>query len=160
GTVPSAPLENADAAPPVAPADAAPLEAHATPPEAAAVGVPLIQRPPPAGRPSDFPFLSPALEAGGGTTTAELEAVASAAAMGRRRRVWPWTLLLALVAVGGASAAWFMVQQQPPSTGRVVLDVSPPEARGRVRLTVDGADLGVPTHWPVVQSVRSGKVEI
>ena len=47
-----------------------------------------------------------------------------------------------------------------PSTGRVVLDVSPPEARGRVRLTVAGADLGVPTHWPVVHSAPVGKVEI
>ena len=38
--------------------------------------------------------------------------------------------------------------------------MSPPEARGRVRLTVGGADLGVPTHWPVVHSVPSGKVEV
>ncbi|HET6982400.1 MAG TPA: hypothetical protein VFI53_09670, partial [Myxococcaceae bacterium] len=51
-------------------------------------------------------------------------------------------------------------QQREPATGRVVLDVSPPEARGRVRLTVAGTDLGVPTHWPVVQTAPSGKVEI
>jgi eukaryotic-like serine/threonine-protein kinase len=143
-----------------APADVSPQDAPGSPSEPVTEAAPVLPRPPPVGSPNDFPFLSPAL-ASAGSSTAELEAVDRAAALGSRgRRVWPWTLLLAIVAVGGAGAAWFFIKQQPPSTGRVVLDVSPPEARGRVRLTVDGADLGVPSHWPVVQSVRSGKVEI
>jgi serine/threonine protein kinase len=150
----------AGAAASLAPAEVSLQEASVAPSQAVTEAAVAFPRPPPVGSPNEFPFLSPALAAGG-SSTAELEAVDRAAAPGSRgRRVWPWTLLLAIVAVGGAGAAWFFVKQQPPSTGRVVLDVSPPEARGRVRLTVDGADLGVPGHWPVVQSVRSGKVEI
>ena len=48
-----------------------------------------------------------------------------------------------------------------PSTGRVVLDVSPPEARGRVRLTVGGGGPGGPHALPgACTPCRSGKVEI
>jgi hypothetical protein len=89
---------------------------------------------------------------------AEAEAADRAAAgAGRRSRAWLW-VLGGIVLLGGAGAAAFFSRE--PSTGRVVLDVSPPEARGRVRLTVGGTDLGMPTHWPVVQAVPSGKVEI
>jgi len=89
---------------------------------------------------------------------AEVEAADRAAAgAGRRSRTWLW-VVAGIVLLGGAGAAAFLLRE--PSTGRVVLDVSPPEARGRVRLTVGGTDLGVPTHWPVVQAVPSGKVEI
>jgi eukaryotic-like serine/threonine-protein kinase len=109
----------------------------------------------------DFPSVAPALAGPGPSPTAELEALDSAAALGTARagrRVWPWALL-GIVAVGAVSAAWVLGRREP-DRGRVVLDVSPPEARGRVRLTVAGADLGVPTHWPVVQPAPSGKVEI
>jgi serine/threonine protein kinase len=91
---------------------------------------------------------------------AEIEAADRAAALGRdrpRRRPWLWAV--GAIAVLGLASAAFLLVRDPP-TGRVVLDVSPPEARGRVRLTVGGTDLGVPTHWPVVQSVPSGKVEV
>src|SRR4030095_11700419 len=142
-----------------APADVSPQDAPGSPSEPVTEAAPGLPRAPPGGSPNDFPFLSPAL-ASAGSSTAELEAVDRAAALGSRgRRVWPWTLLLAIVAVGGAGAAWFFIKQQPPSTGRVVLELSPPEARGRVPLSVDGADLGVPSHWPVVQNVRSGEAE-
>ncbi|HZJ53612.1 MAG TPA: protein kinase [Myxococcaceae bacterium] len=168
GAAPVAPPVAASTAPPdgavagvtpsLAPADVAPIEIPAARP-AAAPEVASQRQPPPAAS-GDFPFLSPALSASGSSPTSELEALDRAAAQGTARsgrRVWPWALL-AIVALGAASAAWVLIQE--PATGRVVLDVSPPEARGRVRLTVAGADLGVPTHWPVVQSVRSGKVEI
>ncbi|HEY1416649.1 MAG TPA: protein kinase, partial [Myxococcaceae bacterium] len=103
----------------------------------------------------EFPSVSPALA--GASPTAELEAIARAARSGRR--VWPWVLgVLGVLGLGAAGGAWML--QREPATGRVVLDVSPPEARGRVRLTVAGTDLGVPTHWPVVQTTPSGKVEI
>jgi eukaryotic-like serine/threonine-protein kinase len=111
----------------------------------------------------DFPSVSPALAGPASSPTAEMEALERTAfAAGRaRRRVWPW-VAVGLVVVGGALAAVFApsLLTREPATGRVVLDVSPPEARGRVRLTVAGTDLGVPTHWPVVQSAPSGKVEI
>ena len=94
-------------------------------------------------------------------STGELEAADRAAALGAGRSsrgVWPWAWALSAIALGLGSAALLLLRE--PATGRVVLDVSPPEARGRVRLTVGGADLGVPTHWPVVHSVPSGKVEV
>ena len=112
--------------------------------------------PPVATTSGNFPLVSPALSGQGSSPTAELEALAAAGRPGRR--VWPWALL-GIVAVGAVSAAWVFGLREP-ATGRVVLDVSPPEARGRVRLTVAGTDLGVPTHWPVVQTTPSGKVEI
>jgi len=90
----------------------------------------------------------------------ELEAADRAAARGGerpRRHTWVW-VAVGIILLGGAGAAAVLLRE--PATGRVVLDVSPPEARGRVRLTVGGTDLGVPTHWPVVQAVPSGKVEI
>jgi serine/threonine protein kinase len=102
----------------------------------------------------------PPAEAAGATPTAEVEAVDVAAVPGSGRarpRVWPWAAV-GIAVLGAASAAWVLVRE--PATGRVVLDVSPPEARGRVRLTVAGTDLGVPARWPVVQTAPSGKVEI
>ena len=75
------------------------------------------------------------------------------------RRRWVWALA-ATAAVAVAFCGVTLSRARPPSTGRVVLDVSPSEARGRVRLTVGGIDLGVPTHFPVVQAVPAGKVEI
>ncbi len=76
-----------------------------------------------------------------------------------RRRSWLWAVA-ATGAIGLLLGGLALSLARPPSTGRVVLDVSPPEARGRVRLTVGGADLGVPTRFPVVQAVPVGKVEI
>ena len=138
----------------------APVAEKASQPAAPA---PEVARAPPApGFPTrDFPSVSPVLAGQGASPTAELEALDRAPALGAARsgfRVWPWALL-GIVAVGAMSAAW-VLGRRAPDTGRVVLDVSPPEARGRVRLTVAGADLGVPTHWPVVQPAPSGKVEI
>jgi len=95
-----------------------------------------------------------------GRSAEQLEAEDRAAALGgtpARRRPWAW-VLVAVGALALASGAWVMVRE--PETGRVVLDVSPAEARGRVRLTIAGADLGAPTHWPVVYSAPAGKVEI
>jgi eukaryotic-like serine/threonine-protein kinase len=136
-------------------AEPAPVEAspERTPPPAEA---PAVATSTPRTAPSrEFPSVSPALS--GLSPTAELEAIERAARP--RRRAWPW--VLGLVVLGGIGAAgWAWTQQRELATGRVVLDVSPPEARGRVRLTVAGTDLGVPTHWPVVQTTPSGKVEI
>ncbi len=92
----------------------------------------------------------------------ELEEADRAAALDAglpRRRSWLWAVAAAS-AIGLLLGGLALSRARPPSTGRVVLDVSPPEARGRVRLTVGGADLGVPTHFPVVQAVPVGKVEI
>jgi serine/threonine protein kinase len=131
----------------------APVEAVAEPtpaiPEAPVVPTPRTA-------PSrEFPSVSPALA--GASPTAELDAIQRAARSGRR--TWPWVLgVLGVLGLGAGGGAWML--QREPATGRVVLDVSPPEARGRVRLTVAGTDLGVPTHWPVVQTTPSGKVEI
>ena len=150
-----------------APEGSTPEEAPAPAPAAAAPQVPLpapaepvresASRPASDGSPADFPSISPVLAGAGASPTAELEALAALGAPRSGRRLWPWAVA-AIFLLGGASAAWVLVRE--PSTGRVVLDVSPPEARGRVRLTVAGADLGVPTHWPVVQTTPSGKVEI
>ncbi|HUM12751.1 MAG TPA: protein kinase [Myxococcaceae bacterium] len=128
-------------------------------PERAASVAEAPAAPPRTAAPGEFPFVSPAL-AGTASPTAELEALDRAAALGtpgKRRRVWPWAAA-GIAVLGAASAAWVLGRE--PATGRVVLDVSPPEARGRVRLTVAGTDLGVPTHWPVVQAAPVGKVEI
>jgi serine/threonine protein kinase len=137
--------------------DAAPEPLPPAPPAA------LTPPPPQATESRDFPAVSPALSGPAPSPTAEMEALERTAALasGRaRRRVWPW-LLLGLVALGAVAAVGSpRLLDREPATGRVVLDVSPPEARGRVRLTVAGTDLGVPTHWPVVQSAPSGKVEI
>ena len=131
-------------------------------PQPAAPAPEVAPAPPAPGFPTrDFPSVSPVLAGPGASPTAELEALDRAPALGAARagrRGWLWALL-GIVAVGAMSAAWVLGRREP-DTGRVVLDVSPPEARGRVRLTVAGADLGVPTHWPVVQPAPSGKVEI
>ena len=123
---------------------------------------PVAPAPPSPTSPSrEFPSVSPVLAGTAPSPTAEMDALERAAAFGAARagrRVWPWALL-GIVAVGAVSSAWVFGRREP-EIGRVVLDVSPPEARGRVRLTVAGADLGVPTHWPVVQPAPSGKVEI
>ncbi|HVP62863.1 MAG TPA: protein kinase [Myxococcaceae bacterium] len=103
---------------------------------------------------------TPVPETVGATSASELEAADLTAAPGTprtRRRIWPWAVA-GIAVLGATSTAWVLFRE--PATGRVVLDVSPPEARGRVRLTVAGADLGVPTHWPVVQAAPTGKVEI
>jgi hypothetical protein len=146
------------------PPDAAltPLEASPEPlPEAPQAAQPPS---PPATESRDFPAVSPALAGPPRSPTAEMEALERTAALasaGARRRVWPWLLVLGLLAVGVLAAVGGpRLLDREPATGRVVLDVSPPEARGRVRLTIAGTDLGVPTHWPVVQSAPSGKVEI
>jgi len=134
-----------------------PPEIIAPPPHAPEVASP---HPPPTSPSREFPSISPALA--GGSVTAELEALDHAVTLGAARagrRVWPWAALLCVLALAAASAAWVVVRREP-EVGRVVLDVSPPEARGRVRLTVAGADLGVPTHWPVVQAAPAGTVEI
>ncbi|HTS80158.1 MAG TPA: protein kinase [Myxococcaceae bacterium] len=112
--------------------------------------------------PLDDEHLPPPVEEGAGapSATRELEAADRAAALLTRRpgrRAWLWAG--AAVAVLGIGSAAFLRVREPPA-GRVVLDVSPPEARGRVHLTVAGTDLGIPTHWPVVHSVPAGTVEI
>ncbi|HZW87477.1 MAG TPA: protein kinase, partial [Myxococcaceae bacterium] len=143
--------------------DPAPMATEPAPPPAppvpAATLTPTLT--PRAAQSREFPAVSPALAGPAPSPTAEMEALerTAAKASGRAgRRVWPWALLV-LVAIAAVSAAWVFGQREP-ATGRVVLDVSPPEARGRVRLTVAGTDLGVPNHWPVVQTTSSGKVEI
>jgi serine/threonine protein kinase len=135
----SAPAESIGPFPAPEPAAAPPVE---PPPERAAVLEPE-PLPEPWGQPSE-----------------QLEAEDRAAALGvapARRRPWAW-VLAAVGALALASGAWVLVRE--PETGRVVLDVSPPEARGRVHLTIAGSDLGAPTHWPVVYSAPAGKVEI
>ena len=47
-----------------------------------------------------------------------------------------------------------------PATGRLVIDLAPPEAKVLAHLTVGGADLGIPARWPVVQSLPSGRTEV
>ncbi len=175
---PAAPVAEAAPLPPPAPAQApeetvgglpvlatltGPTPPASPPPEAPSDSVPVVA---PAGdtvvpaATAEVPQLGAQAGATAPTPAAELEAADVAAALGApraRRQVWPWAAA-AIAALAAICAAWALVREPP--RGRVVLDVSPPEARGRVRLTVAGTDLGVPTHWPVVQPAPSGKVEI
>jgi len=158
---PEAPAEPPVAADLARPADPAPPPVVEASIAAAAF---LVAEPPPQERPGPpvpDPVPAPAADRPGadGPSQAELEEKDRAALGlgGARRRGWLWAAA-AIAVLGLGAGGWALLR--PSGTGRLVLDVSPPEARGKVRLTVAGADLGVPTHWPVVQSVPAGKVEI
>ena len=71
---------------------------------------------------------------------------------------WGWVLLGLLVLGGGGAAAAYLLRA--PVTGRLVIDLTPPEAKPLAHLSVGGTDLGVPARWPVVRSLPSGRVEV
>jgi serine/threonine protein kinase len=71
---------------------------------------------------------------------------------------WGWVLLGLLILGGGAAAAAYFLRT--PVTGRLVIDLTPAEAKPLARLRVGGTDLGVPARWPVVRSLPSGRVEV
>ena len=71
---------------------------------------------------------------------------------------WGWVLFALLVlGGGGAAAAYFL---RVPTTGRLVIDLAPAEAKPLAHLSIAGTDLGVPARWPVVRSLPSGRAEV
>jgi hypothetical protein len=66
-------------------------------------------------------------------------------------------VLLVLLGLGGAGAFYVV---RIPATGRLVIDLAPPEAKPLARLRVGGTDLGIPSRWPVVQSLPAGRTEV
>lgn len=57
-------------------------------------------------------------------------------------------------------AAGAVLLQRSTAVGRLVIDVSPVEARSRVHLTVAGQEVASASGWPLLRTVSPGKVEV
>jgi hypothetical protein len=128
--------------------DALGSDARSAPPPVNATGEPAAER-----APRESSTLQEAPELRGGELDADLQ---RAVGKGPSRRRWPW------IAVGllPLLAAAVVLVMRPPATGRLVIDVSPAEARSRVHLSVAGQEAPSPARWPLVQTVSPGKVEV
>jgi hypothetical protein len=68
-------------------------------------------------------------------------------------------VLFGLLVLGGAGGSVAYVLRVP-ATGRLVIDLAPAEAKALAHLTVGGRELGIPSRWPVVQSLPAGRTEV